>query len=133
WLTAASQETAAVVSLRSTTWPAPGTPAARLWETFFASWHEALMSLAEALKERHAAFSTEEMHKAFEALEAEGLVGPEKRAALRLALQQLDVAAEHTSQMSRVRFGWGDEVPRLAFGGLRSVWTTLTAQLTFRA
>jgi uncharacterized membrane protein YccC len=133
WLTAASQEAAAAVSLRATTWPAPGTDASKAWETFFASWHEALMNISIALKERRRDISIDNAHAAFEALEADGLVVPETRAPLRLALQQLEIAADHVSQISPVRFGWGEDVPRVAFGGLRDVWRTLAAQLTFRS
>lgn len=133
WLSAASREAAAVVSLRAMTWPAPGTDAARLWEVFFASWRGALLSISEALKDRRSSVSVANVHAVFEELEARGLVTPEIRPPLRLALQQLDTAADNVTDLAGLRFGWRDDVPRLALGGLRGVWSTLKAQLTFRA
>ncbi|MDN5874070.1 MAG: FUSC family protein [Sinobacteraceae bacterium] len=133
WLAAASREAIAAVSLRMTLWPAPGTPAARMWQDFLSAWHASLLSISEALKDRHAEACVEEVHTAFEVLEAHELLTPETRAPLRLALQHLDAAAESVTRLSGLRFGWREDLPRLATSGLRDFGSALRVQLTFRS
>src|SRR5699024_2941941 len=120
-------------SLRAVDWPAPGTPAAQSWQDFLGRWHTALSDMAEALKGRRIELSTAPVHEAFESLETQGLLTPESRAPLRLALHELDMAIQTVTQFSNLRLGWRDSLPRFAVGGLRGLWLTLAAQFSFRS
>jgi uncharacterized membrane protein YccC len=133
YLSAASREAVAVVSLRATAWPAPGTDAAQAWERFFTRWREALMAVAAALQKERGAVPTDELHAAFDDLEARGLVTSDTRAPLRLALQQLDTVVNNIAEVAGFRFGWLDGIPHLAPNGLQSVQAALAGQFTFRA